>query len=146
MILNDTSLLHPKMVGPTKRLHEYLIDCHETHRTQFRFEIFETFRSPVDQRNALTKGVSKAGPWQSAHQFGLAVDFVPYLNSSDTAIASKRINKEVRPGWFWEIGDDHPDWMILRISAEKFGLTRPISWDLPHVQHPLFDKIFKILA
>jgi hypothetical protein len=150
MIIRDLALLHPKMEGPARRLNEYLIDSHQTHRTEFGFEVYETLRSGADQLSAFKKGVSKARPWQGPHMFGLAVDFVPYLSISDAAIVSKRINKPVGAGWCWDIGDAHTDWTYLRVAAEKFGLVSGSTFttivDRPHVEHPIFPKLRQLLA
>ena len=39
-------------------------------------KISEHWRTPERQAQLLSKGVSKAGPWQSPHQYGLAVDII----------------------------------------------------------------------
>lgn len=131
-IVNDISVLHPKMQTRVVRLHKYLIDAHETGRTQTRFEIYETFRDVRRQRDMIKRKVSKAGPWESAHQFGLAVDFVPYLDGK-TAKAWG-----VLPGWSW---DERHDWDFLKIASRLYGLDVPIAWDKAHVQHPKFAQL-----
>lgn len=136
-IHNDISLLHPKFARAVKRLSEYLIDAHETRRTKSRFEIFETYRDPVRQADLLRKGVSKAGPFESAHQCGLAVDFVPYLSAEEAEAWSLTMGERVLPGWNW-----HPshDYRFLATAAETFKLCVPISWDPCHVEHPNWRK------
>lgn len=89
------------------------------------FRVFETYRSPEDQQKALARGVSKAKPWQSAHQYGLAVDFVPY--GAD--------------GWTWEV--PVAMWLQLATRAPRYGLICPIKWDKPHVEHPAFGAVRK---
>ena len=106
-IHRDISLLNPKFALVVRRLHEYLIDAHETGRTKTRFEVFETFRDPIRQADLLKKGASKAGPFQSAHQFGLAVDFVPYLTSEEALALGTRIGERVLPGWSWHSSHDY---------------------------------------
>ena len=100
-IYSDVSLCNPKFAASVTRLHKYLIDAHETGRTKTRFEIFETFRTPMRQRELIAKGVSKAGPFQSAHQFGLAVDFVPFLSPNEARELAERTGERVFPGWNW---------------------------------------------
>lgn len=137
-IFNDISLLNPKFATVVVRLHKYLIDCHETGRTKTRFEVFETFRDPMRQRELLRKGTTKAGVFQSAHAFGLAVDFVPVIDIAEARVIAETLGERVAPGWSWWSGHDYA---FLKQSAEKFGLAVPISWDPCHVQHPNFEKL-----
>lgn len=141
-IYRDISLLHPKFARRAKRLAEYLIDAHETRRTQTRFEIFETFRDPVRQADLLAKRVTKAGAFQSPHQFGVAVDFVPYLSPEEALALGEKIGERVLPGWNW-----HPshDYRFLSTAAEAFKLSVPISWDPCHVEHPSFRRMRQTL-
>lgn len=143
-INRDISSLHPKFQGVVKRLQEYLIDAYETGRTKTRFELFEGFRDPKRQASMLAQGTSKAGPFQSAHQLGLAVDLVPHLSVED----AKRFNathslfgdKAVREGWSWHALHDY---QYLRLTAEiQFKLSMPVfSWDKCHVEAPEFVMI-----
>lgn len=133
-VYNDITLLHPKMRGPVKRLADYLIDSYETGRTKTRFEIFETFRSPLRQAYLAEKGASKAGPFESAHQFGLACDFVAYLSQAEASAFG------AKAGWSW---DDAHDWDYLKKAADLHGLGVPILWDRVHVEHPYFRTMKK---
>lgn len=132
-IHNSLELLHPKFARAVKRLHEYLIDAHETGRTKTRFEVFETYRDPMRQADLLKKKVSKAGPFESAHQLGLAVDLVPYLSPDEAAELAARKGEKVLPGWNWDASHDY---RFLAASAKSFNLSVPISWDPCHVEHP----------
>lgn len=85
-----------------------------------RFEVFETYRSPERQAYLLRRGDSKSGPWQSAHQYGLAADIVPQVNGR----------------WTWDVGNDR--WTLLATYAIRHSLRVPINWDKAHVQSPLF--------
>ena len=60
-IFNDVSLLHPKLAAIVPRLHQALRAGYEAGSTQTRFEIFETFRDPVRQRDLLKKARRKRG-------------------------------------------------------------------------------------
>lgn len=140
-IIRDLTGLNPKFKGVIVRLHDYLVDSHETGRTKTRFEIFETIRSPARQADLIKKGVSKAGPWQSPHQFGLAVDFVPYLTGVEATDLGNRIGEKVLPGWSWHSSHDYA---FLHQAAEKFGLDNSISWDPCHVQHPQWQLVRKL--
>lgn len=95
----------------------------------YGFRPFETFRSARRQTELKKAGVSRAGPGQSAHNFGLACDFVPY---------SRAIG-----GWHWP-NADWPGWRALRDAAALYGLhcqTIGLEWDKPHVQVPNWRKI-----
>lgn len=89
-----------------------------------KWKFFEGFRHPDRQALLFEKGVSKARPWQSAHQYGLAADFVPILNG---AIAWPPIENTV--------------WIDLHTAAQRHGLQAPISWDPGHIQHPAWSTI-----
>jgi len=136
-IISDLALLEPKFGRACSRLHAYLIDAHQTRRTQTRFEIFETYRHPNRQASLLKKGVSKAGPWESAHQVGLACDFVPYLDPDEAAALARRTGERVLPGWNWHTSHDYG---FLAAAAETFKLRVPIGWDPCHVEHPRFRE------
>ena len=137
-VYRDVALLHPKMKGRVETLRQNLVRRYQAGTSQFEFKVFETFRSPARQLHLRAEGRSKAGPWQSAHQYGLAVDFVPFLNDD----LARRLN---RPrGWHWpEVTDEA--WEILKEEAAQAGLVRPISWDKPHVEHPDFDDLFRLM-
>lgn len=143
-IYRDISLLHPKMSGVATGLAKDLVRGYETGRTKFKFEIFETFRSPVRQLSLKAKGTSKAGPWQSPHQFGLAIDFVPFLSAEEARAESTIRGRKILPGWFWpEIGEQ--PWSFLKERANLFGVEQPIAWDKPHIEHPLWLQVQKAL-
>lgn len=93
---------------------------------KYRFEMFEGYRSPMRQHqlNLDTDKVTKAGAWQSAHQYGLAADF-----------AGRSIDKR---DWTWA---KDLQWEFLKREAERVGLAVPIVWDRGHVMHPGFNAI-----
>jgi hypothetical protein len=123
MRYDDINLLAPVARTAFLGLDAYL-------RRETRFRCFETFRSPAEQALRFAQKTSKAPPFQSAHQFGLAVDFVPC-----TAGTFGR--------WEWPETDD-PEWDDLRRAARDFGLTCPIVWDRPHVEHPAWLGVRKL--
>ena len=137
----DLDSLNPKFARAVKRLDEYLIDCYETGRTKTRFKIFETYRSPDRQTSMIAQGVSKAGPWQSAHQFGLAVDFVPYMSADDAIAFTKLTGHTTVVGWNWHAANDYS---FLAEAARKFDCAAPIKWDPCHIQHPKFEELRKL--
>lgn len=130
--------LHPKFIGPCKRLHEDLTTLYKSGHSEFRFELFEGFRSPERQARVLSENASKAGPWESAHQYGLGADFVPFLSQAEAEALG------VRPGWHWPKPTDKC-WIMLKKHAERCGLVVPIAWDLNHVQHPMFAQWRRIM-
>lgn len=88
---------------------------------------FETYRHPGRQK-ALSRDVTKALPWQSAHQYGLACDFA----------------KPDGRGFTWKV--PRFEWVVLHESAEALGLRVPApSWDPGHVEDPRFLKIRTLL-
>lgn len=90
---------------------------------------FEGYRSPERQAHLFTvEKTTKARPWQSAHQYGLAVDFACLRVENDMIIPNS---------WFWAQAD-HKSWGELKRIAAVEGLDIPISWDRGHVQHPLW--------
>lgn len=82
------------------------------------FLVFETYRSPAKQQQEYKEGDTKAQAWRSPHQWGFAADFVPYVNGN----------------WTWDRPEG--DWDYLRQCAIECGLTRPLLWDKPHIEHP----------
>lgn len=93
------------------------------------FKPFEGYRHPMRQHylRADTKS-TKAGPWESAHQYGLAVDFAISVNDKKTP----------EPGSL--IWDEAAPWELLRELAAVHELEVPIDWDRGHVVSPLFTK------
>jgi peptidoglycan L-alanyl-D-glutamate endopeptidase CwlK len=91
------------------------------HDTPFR--AFETYRGPSEQEGAFENGRSKAHAFESPHQFGLAVDFVPRINGN----------------WTWNV--PHELWDVLASKAAECGLLVPIAWDRAHVEHPAFKRV-----
>ncbi len=89
------------------------------------FRIFEGFRTPHRQRRLYAKGrtapggiVTKARPWLSNHQYGLAADFVLFEKGR----------------WSWDTGGHKRHWWDrLHELAREVGL-RPLSWEKPHLE------------
>jgi peptidoglycan LD-endopeptidase CwlK len=91
----------------------------------FPFEIFEAYRSPQRQSSLYAQGrnrpgnvVTKARPWTSYHQYGLAVDFVLKINGN----------------WSWnDTGPNAAAWRRLHEVGRAHGME-PLSWETPHLQ------------
>ena len=123
-----TEDLHPEVRFEFSALAEDLALAYQADRTEFLLEPFEGFRSIDRQRHLLSEGTTKAGPWESAHQYGLAVDF-------------DHPARTIRE-WYWPAAE-HDDWKVLSELAAQHGLLTPITWDKPHVQHPYWQQIRK---
>ena len=116
-------LLHPKVRGKVEALVTDLA------KDNIPMKVFESFRSPERQQKLFDQGrrgpdadkpiVSNAEPWESYHQYGLAVDMV---------ISKSGVNP-------WETGTEETRawWKRYHELAEKNGLE-PLSFELPHVQ------------
>lgn len=89
------------------------------------FRLFEAFRTPQRQTWLYAQGrtrpgsrVTNAQAWQSYHQYGLAADFVLWINSA----------------WSWStVGAHRRLWTRLHELGRTVGLE-PLSWELPHLQ------------
>ncbi len=89
------------------------------------FRLFEGFRTPSRQQYLYDQGrtrpgaiITKARPWQSYHQYGVAGDFVLFENGK----------------WSWD--DQGPKaawWKRLHQVGQKLGLE-PLGWEKPHLQ------------
>ena len=129
LTIDPLANLHPVASAAFRKLSTYLYGAYEKGETSTHFRPFEGFRSPIKQQELFNKRpvVTKAAPWQSAHQYGLAVDFVAYVAGR----------------WSW---DNKHDWAFLRLAAERHGLKRPLEWDLGHIEHPAWGSVQKALA
>lgn len=124
--INSLDLLHPRAKPRFENLRENLIRAWSEGRTQTLFQPFETYRSPQRQLYLYKQvpRVTKSRPFESAHNFGFAVDFVPFDDRNDK----------------WDWGPEH-DWDFLHSEAERAGLKHPIAWDKPHIEHPLWGVL-----
>lgn len=136
-VFSDLGLLHPKFRAIATAMQHRLALDHKAGKTKTLFKVFETYRSPSRQRDLIAKGVTKAGPYESAHQYGLAVDFVPVIDAEEAAILSDMRNERRWPGWSW---DDSHEWDYLTNYAKRLGLTT-ITWDRPHIEHPEWGQV-----
>ena len=117
---------------PTDRLSFRLSDLHPAVRPQYAelirmneeyaksgglvFLPFEGFRTPERQIELQAEKRTWVGPWKSAHQWGLAVDFVPKINGK----------------WSWDAPEEA--WALLKVRAIRCGLSVPIEKDKVHVE------------
>lgn len=117
---SELDLLHPVVRTAIEKVMRQL----EEEKIPFR--IFETYRSPERQqslydqcRTAPGRRVTKASPWTSYHQYGLAVDVVLYVDGK----------------WSWDASGSHKrHWERLHEVARANGME-PLSWELPHLQY-----------
>lgn len=115
-------LIHPTVKPAFWRLYDALGAEYKAGKTPTLFVPFEGYRSPERQQILFDQKKTKARPYQSAHQFGLAVDFVPKVNGQ----------------WSWDL---HHDWDALRRLAHAHGFDNDIVWDRPHVEARSFQKL-----
>lgn len=120
----DVSYLHPRAYPIFLKLYRTLQADYREGLTPHCFEIFETYRSPQHQTFAKSAGRSQADAFWSAHQYGLAVDFVPH---------------SLGRGFYWDAKQS--EWDHLRMRAHELGLDNSIAWDRSHVQHPLWLEL-----
>lgn len=120
--------LHPKAREVFGLLTHRLIEGFEVGGIDTLFRPFEGYRTPQRQRHLLTvEKTTKADAWQSAHNYGLAVDYVPWVDGK----------------WSW---DENHDWNGLDTIATQLGLLRPIRWDRPHIEHPIWRSVSRQLV
>ena len=123
----QNSRLHPKVREVFALLAFRLQEAYDSGRTPTLFKPFEGYRTPERQDYLFTVTKStKAKGWQSAHNYGLAVDFVALSDPKNMS------------SWSWE---GHHDWDTLREIANSVGLICAIKWDKPHVEHPIWTGI-----
>jgi len=89
------------------------------------FRIFEAYRYPHRQADLYAQGRTKGGsivtyakPWSSYHQYGLAVDFVLFVDND----------------WSWNTsGSKGLWWKKLHEIGTAEGLMR-LNFEVPHMQ------------
>lgn len=121
----EWDLLHPKCAGNFLIVANRIVDAFQNEELTQLYLPFDGWRSPPLQLDMMKRNVSKAAPWQSAHNYGMAVDFVGWNPAAQ---------------WNWKPADD-PDWGLIGKIAVNAGMLRPIKWDKPHVEHPLWTSI-----
>lgn len=142
MRMSRLDLLHTRAQGAFERLAASLTDNYTSKRTRTLFRPFETYRTPMRQFELWKKGTSRAMPWQSAHQYGLAVDFVPWLriDGARWEDGSPVVDEDGLDAGAWSWDETH-DWQHLEAEAARHGFDHDISWDKPHITHPLWHQI-----
>lgn len=118
-ILRDISVLHPQVRDAVQRtIADLQAEGHQ-------FEVFEAFRMPQRQNYLFGQGRGRAGaiitqakPWESYHQYGLAVDAVLKVNGK----------------WSWDASAEYIQaWERLHAIAESYGLET-LRFERPHIQ------------
>ena len=116
---SDPARLHPLFREKARELLERLA------AESIPFRLFEGFRSPERQQYLYAQGrtrpgpiVTKARPWTSYHQYGLAGDFVLFENGAWSWVAS---------------GARARYWRRLQELGKQLGLE-PLSFEMPHLQ------------
>lgn len=118
--LQDRSLLHPVLRDRLSILDVRLLDA------GIPMRLYEGARTPWRQAELYARGrtvpnskkVTKAMAWRSHHQFGVAADFVFFVDG----------------GWTWS--EPEPgQWLGYQELAKAVGLDL-LSFEKPHVQLP----------
>jgi hypothetical protein len=127
-VVRSLDLIHPRARMKFRELERQLISAFRAGKTSSDFRVFETYRSPMRQQAIYeeSSGHTGAQAYESAHQYGLAVDYVPFNGGV----------------WSW---DQKHDWDFLRAAARGLGLKNDLSWDRPHVEHPVWEDVKKVL-
>lgn len=124
----DMTLLHP---GFARQVYAVM---DELAAVGIPLQVFETIRSPARQEELYRRGrdpeaadygrrVTNAQPYESAHQYGLAVDMVLFIDGK----------------WTWDLPRDKPGcWDLYHAIAKERGLV-PLSFEKPHIQVKAFD-------
>lgn len=119
---NDRTHLHPVLRAQLVELDAALL------AKNIPLQVFEGFRVPQRQADLYATGrgtgtpghyVTKARPWESFHQYGLAVDYVFMVNGQ----------------WTWTEPTTGM-WAQYTQLADSVGL-RSLSFEKPHVEVPL---------
>lgn len=124
-IQRDMKYLNPDARPAFEQLQLELLKGYKEKKTHSLFMPFETYRSPMRQLELFEQknGATQATAWKSAHQYGLAVDFVPITERS----------------WSWS---DDEDWKFLHEMVETHSdLFHPLKWDKAHVVHAKWYEI-----
>jgi peptidoglycan L-alanyl-D-glutamate endopeptidase CwlK len=117
---SDLNLLHPVVRSAA------ILVQNELNAEGIPFKVFEAYRSPERQADLFAQGRTKPGsivthaePWRSYHQFGLAVDFVLFIDGK----------------WSWgDHGQDKKKWWArMHELGLKNGLS-PLNFEAPHLQ------------
>jgi len=120
--------IHPIARPAFINLASKLAKDYDDGKIDVEFRIFETYRTPQRQEFVNRQGNSKAQAFRSAHQFGLAVDFVPFIPGR---------------GFVWDVPVSA--WDQLRTRASASGMMNDIPWDRSHVEHPLWKDLRQLI-
>ena len=129
--------LHPKCSDAFLTLGWEMVAAFDREETNDLFLPFEGYRNPLNQLLLLRQQTTRAKPFQSAHNYGMAVDFVKVRRDSITTDNTRGL------GWTWSdrTPAEKADWTVLHQKAKDCGLLAPITWDKPHIVHPLWNAI-----
>jgi|SRR5579862_3518884 len=117
---SDLSALHPVMRSAALEV------LRQSDQEELEFRLFESLRSPVRQNWLYQQGrmvpntaiVTRARAWESYHQYGLAADFVLFIDGK----------------WSWATnGALGARWKRLVQIGKSVGLEG-LSFEMPHLQ------------
>lgn len=119
-VIRDTKWLHPLARAA---LEQAIIAA----QSVAPVEAYETYRSPARQLELLTapKPTTRAAPWHSAHQYGMAVDLALKVNGQ----------------WSWDISDTTIAAIQSAVLSAVPNVHFPIKWDPLHCEWEGFKYI-----
>ena len=121
--ISDLYYLAPAVRPKFQELADLLQQKFKEGRLKTLFLPFETFRTPSRQLILYNTQKSRATAMHSAHNYGLAVDFVAYVVDGKT-------------GWSWTSNE----YGAMQMYARVMGFET-LGWEQCHVQSPLFRRL-----
>lgn len=122
-------LLHPYIRNRAMDFERALMDYYARMQMKMELNIFETWRHPARQDYLFRQGYTKARAWQSAHQYGLAIDLA---------------GKTKAGAWTWALNE--ADIRTAQSIAKRFDLVAPIAWDPTHFEWKLWKNYASLLT
>lgn len=110
----DITKLHTRLVVYAHEFQQALIRMHQHGRLSQPWQIAEGWRPPDRQMELFVSGFSRHQAWQSAHQYGMAIDIAPMGDDVCAAMT---------------------DWPTLLDTASRFGLACPEGEPMGHLEH-----------
>lgn len=126
--------LHPKALQNFQRLEQDLLRGVLAGETSTWFRPFAGYRTPHQQLELYNAGTSGHRPFESPHNYGLAVEFVAFIPKAN--LGRDTNYDRVSGTWSW---DRTLPWDYMHRAAERAAL---LTGTLPtQVVHPMWLRI-----